>query len=148
MRKHFANTNIEVVIAPHYSAARAHFASTTPDLACIDLGLPTESGYEVCEYIRGTLGLRSLPILVTSDYGSPRERAYAEEAGASAFLVKPFSMFAFAENVATLLENTWSSSAKVVPFDLVRAARLPAARVVGRARPAIRVASLVGAPHL
>ena len=41
MRKHFANTNIEVVIAPHYSAARAHFASTTPDLACIDLGLPT-----------------------------------------------------------------------------------------------------------
>ena len=74
MRRHLHMMPIDadVVVASHYAAARAHLASGTPDLACIDICLPTESGYELCEFIRGPLGLVSLPILVLSPLGSPR----------------------------------------------------------------------------
>ncbi len=132
--KHFANTHVDVAIASHYSAVRAHFESTTPDLVCVDLGLPTESGYEVCEFIRGLLGLESPPILVTSEFGSPQERAYAEEAGASAFLVKPFSMLLFAERVGELLEQARASRGRVVSLGLGRAASRPQDRVVSHVR--------------
>src|SRR5579872_1788805 len=84
MRAHISRMGIDVVGVPHYAAAHDYLAVSTPDLACIDIGLPSESGYELCECIRGPLGLEALPILVTSAFGSARERAYAEEAGANA----------------------------------------------------------------
>jgi DNA-binding response OmpR family regulator len=103
MIEHVAQMGLDVMIASHYDAARAHLASGTPDLVCVDIGLPTQSGHELCEYIRGPLGLRRLPIMVTSDFGSPADIAHAEEAGANAFLVKRFSMLQFGNNVAALL---------------------------------------------
>jgi DNA-binding NtrC family response regulator len=51
---------------------------------------PSKSGYELCEHIRGSLALVELPILMTSEYASPEDLAYAEGAGANAFLDKPF----------------------------------------------------------
>jgi CheY-like chemotaxis protein len=107
MRKHFARIDVYVRTASHYAAALAHLALGTPDLAWVDIGLPNESGYELCEYIRGPLGLKALPIVVTSELGSPEERAYAEEAGANAFLVKPFSIPNFGANVNALLDGVW-----------------------------------------
>jgi CheY-like chemotaxis protein len=111
MSEHVARMDVRVLIASHYAAALEHLASGTPDLACVDIGLPTESGYELCEYIRGPLGLRLLPIMVTSEFGSPEDMAYAEEAGANAFLVKPFSMRHLGANITALLEGVWPSTA-------------------------------------
>lgn len=103
MAEHVARMDACVLTASHYAAALAHLESVTPDLACVDIGLPTESGYELCEYIRGPLGLSLLPIMVTSEFGSPEDKAYAEEAGANAFLVKPFSLRHLGANIAALL---------------------------------------------
>jgi DNA-binding response OmpR family regulator len=92
--------------ARHYEAAvsRLGEAGDAPSLVCVDLELPTRSGYDLCEVIRGDLGLARVPILVTSDSGSPKGRAHAEEAGAGAFLRKPFSMRTFAACVEALIE--------------------------------------------
>src|ERR1700690_1652059 len=87
-----ARMNFQPLLASHYDAAIRHLAVHEPHVACIDVGLPNKSGYELCEHIRGSLGLAGLPILMTSDYGSPQDRAYAEDAGGNAFLRKPFSM--------------------------------------------------------
>jgi two-component system OmpR family response regulator len=76
---------------------------------CIDLELPTQSGYELCEYIRGPLGLTRVPILVTSDSGLPKDMANAEEVGANAFLKKPFSMRQLAAYVEALFARTRQS---------------------------------------
>ncbi len=70
-----------VLGALHYDAAIEHLAVTELHLACIDLELPTASGFEVCEHIRGTLGLVDVPILVTSESGDPEHMAYAERGG-------------------------------------------------------------------
>jgi CheY-like chemotaxis protein len=111
MREHIARMEVNVLIASHYAAALAHLVAGTPDLACVDIGLPTQSGYELCEYIRGPLGLKLMPIMVTSEFGSPEDMAYAEEAGANAFLVKPFSMPHLGANIAALLDGVWPSTA-------------------------------------
>lgn len=93
-----------VLQAMHYEAALQQLAGAELDVACIDLELPTESGYEVCEYIRRTLG-SNVPILVTSDWGFPEHMAYAEKAGANAFLKKPFSVKELGHYVEALIQN-------------------------------------------
>jgi|HubBroStandDraft_6_1064221.scaffolds.fasta_scaffold456899_1 DNA-binding response OmpR family regulator len=103
MSKHLVRMDFEVRVAPHYEAAVGHLTAGEPSLVCIDIELPTQSGYEVCEYIRGPMGLRRVPILVTSDSGFPENRARAEEAGANAFLKKPFSMREFGSCVSALI---------------------------------------------
>jgi DNA-binding response OmpR family regulator len=105
MSQHLVRMNVDVLVASHYAAALAHFASRTPDLACVDVGLPTESGFDLCEYIRGPLGLKLMPIVVMGECGRPADAAYAEEAGANAFLAKPFSMPELSANIVALLHG-------------------------------------------
>jgi DNA-binding response OmpR family regulator len=92
MREHLARMDFHVLSARHYDAAVRHLAEREPHVVCVDVGLPDKSGYELCEHIRGPLGLAGLPILMTSEYGTSQDMAYAEDAGGNAFLRKPFSM--------------------------------------------------------
>jgi CheY-like chemotaxis protein len=103
MSEHMARMGFRVLAVSHFAAALAHLESGILDIACIDIGLPTESGYELCEHIRGPLRFADLPILMTSDHCGPGELAYAEDAGANAFLHKPFSMRQLAHCVESLL---------------------------------------------
>jgi DNA-binding response OmpR family regulator len=95
---------LHVLVASHYDAALCHLGVGEPQVICIDVGLPNKSGYELCEHIRGPLRLMGLPILMTGDHGGPGEMAYAEDAGANAFLPKPFSMSQLAQCIESLLD--------------------------------------------
>jgi two-component system chemotaxis response regulator CheY len=94
---------LDVRVANHYDAAILHLVLGEPQVICIDVGLPNKSGYELCEHIRGSLRFVRLPIVMTSDHGDPGEMAYAEDAGANAFLHKPFSMRQLEHCIASLL---------------------------------------------
>src|SRR5580700_1113981 len=67
MSDHLARRAARVLGASHYAAALVHLASSTFDLACVDIGLPTKSGFELCEYIRGPLRMTALPIMLTGE---------------------------------------------------------------------------------
>jgi DNA-binding response OmpR family regulator len=95
----------EVRTALHFNAAVFQLNATKLDVACIDLGLPSLSGYELCEHIRSRPHLVSLPILVTSERSFPEDMAHAEEAGANAFLKKPFPMDRLLKYVSALLDG-------------------------------------------
>lgn len=73
------------------NAAKELLAEQTPDLVCLDLTLPDISGYEVCEHIRATPALQDVPVLMISARAQTMDRAQAEEAGASGYLIKPFT---------------------------------------------------------
>jgi two-component system chemotaxis response regulator CheY len=73
------------------NAAKELLAEQTPDLVCLDLTLPDISGFEVCEHIRATPGLQDVPVLMISARTQTMDRAQAEEAGASGYLIKPFT---------------------------------------------------------
>src|SRR5580658_7350657 len=103
MLKQIERMGFETAGAFHYDAALQHLKTRRPQLVCVGLELPTQSGYELCEYIRGPLGLKGVPILVTSHSCFAGEMASAEEAGASAFLKKPFTMGEFTKYVQALL---------------------------------------------
>jgi two-component system chemotaxis response regulator CheY len=106
MSKELARMDFHVLSASHYDGALRHLAELEPHVVCIDVGLPNKSGYELCEHIRGPLGLAGLPILMTSEYGSCEDMAHAEEAGGDAFLRKPFSMRRFKQCVESLSKRT------------------------------------------
>ena len=58
MTERLLRMDFEVKGALHYEAAVGELvAAGEPNLVCVDLELPTRSGYELCEYIRGQLGL-------------------------------------------------------------------------------------------
>lgn len=113
MVEQLSKMGFEVISALHYGAAVEHLGSSEPDLVCVDLGLPTESGYELCEYIRGPRGMEAVPILVTNDSDYPEEMANAEEVGANAFLKKPFSAHDLARYVAALLDERRRSTPSI-----------------------------------
>jgi DNA-binding response OmpR family regulator len=105
MAKLLQKAKFEVLTALHFNAAVLHLNAVKFDVACIDLGLPNTSGYELCEHIRRLPHLFSLPILVTSERSFPQAMAHAEEAGANAFLKKPFPMERLLKYVSALLDG-------------------------------------------
>ena len=72
-------------------------------LVCLDLMLPDVSGLQICESMRSSVRHAEVPILVLSGRGLPEDRAQAEQAGASAYLVKPYSWDRFIAEVRRLL---------------------------------------------
>lgn len=113
MSAQLARMGFDVLRALHYDAALAHLAGAKPELALIDIELPTQSGFEICEYIRKQLGLLEVPILVTSESRHPEVMAYAEEAGADAFLGKPFGMSDLARYVEALVAKRKRSEPRI-----------------------------------
>jgi DNA-binding response OmpR family regulator len=113
MAKQLERAKFQVLTALNFDAAVRHLTALKPDVACVDLGLPSESGYELCEYIRSQPHLLWLPILVTSERGFPEDMAHAEEAGANAFLKKPFTMQRLLKYVSALLDGPQTSRPSV-----------------------------------
>lgn len=74
-----------------------------PALVCVDLVLPEGSGYDLCEHVKSTPSFANTRVLVISGRALPTDRAFAEEAGADAFLAKPFSPEALLAAVRTQL---------------------------------------------
>jgi len=98
--------NVEVFEAPEGRTAIRLLGSLRPDLVCLDLMLPELSGYEVCEFIRSQPDLKAVPILVMSARAKPLDRAFAEEVGATAYLIKPFKRIEFARAVHLCLQRS------------------------------------------
>ena len=109
MAKALEDEKFDVRRALDYEKAVKHLTECKPIIACIDLGLPRESGYELCEHIRQNPSFVAVPIIVTSERGYPEDMANAEDAGANAFLKKPFPMKKLVKYVGALLEKPHES---------------------------------------
>jgi len=60
-----------------------------PDLALLDLGLPSMDGYEVAARLRSDLGLTDTRIVALTGWGTEQDRARTTAAGFDAHLTKP-----------------------------------------------------------
>ncbi len=103
LRKHLENSGLRVVDVGDGRSAIRQLTENPPDIVCLDLMLPELSGYEVCEFIRASAGLEHIPVLVLSARALPEDRAQAEKAGASGYLIKPFTATEFLTRVSALL---------------------------------------------
>ena len=95
--------SFEVLLMTDAEGAIRTLETRKPHLVCIDLRLPRDSGYDLCEQIRTDRGLDQVQILVMGDRQSPEVIAYAEEAGANAYLARPFTIDLLARHVRSML---------------------------------------------
>jgi PAS domain S-box-containing protein len=63
-----------------------------PEIILLDILMPEMNGYEVCAHLKSNAETRHIPILMISALGqNPMERTKGLNAGADAFISKPFS---------------------------------------------------------
>ncbi len=79
----------EVVEAGDGEAGVSQAIAHRPDIAFVDIGLPTIDGYEVARRVRAALGDGAPRLVALSGYGSPQHRALALEAGFDVHIAKP-----------------------------------------------------------
>lgn len=77
-----------------------------PDLILMDVRMPRMTGYEACERIKADEALKSVPVAFLSAKGQEAEVQTGLDAGAIAYIVKPFSPDELTENVAALLSES------------------------------------------
>jgi len=88
----FEQNGYETVVASDGDTALSIVRERHPALVCLDLNLPHISGHEVCERIRENPLMEDVAILMMSTGRSPEKHGHALDAGADAYLPKPFEM--------------------------------------------------------
>jgi DNA-binding response OmpR family regulator len=76
-----------------------------PDLVILDLTMPRLDGLGTCQALRSDPELAGTRVLVLTGRDQPDDRAAAHDAGADAYLVKPFSSLALLDAVKRLTDG-------------------------------------------
>ena len=84
-------SGFEVIEAADGLAALQAARSRRPDAVVLDMGLPRLSGIDVCRELRAAPATAAVPIIMLTGAVRLQELEQAYAAGASDYLVKPFS---------------------------------------------------------
>ncbi|MCD0478786.1 response regulator [Chryseobacterium sp. LC2016-29] len=95
--------NFTVFTEIHSPNLISNIKSNSPDLLLLDLWMPFMAGDEVLKTIRLSEDIKDLPVIVLS--ASVDGSDIAEDAGADAFVAKPFDMNDLISKVRSLLMN-------------------------------------------
>ena len=74
-----------------------------PDLIMMDVRMPRMTGYEACRQIKQIDGFKATPVIFLSAKGQDEEIQSGYEAGAAAYILKPFTPDDLTRRVADLL---------------------------------------------
>ena len=80
-------------------------ASFRPDVALIDVMMPGGSGLEIIRHLKREPELRPVRCVVVSAFSDEADRREATDAGAEAFVPKPFDPDELSATVASLLAD-------------------------------------------
>lgn len=77
--------------------------SINPDLITLDLMMPGLTGFELCELIHNDPKFANIPIVIVSARDDAESKEKAIEAGASAYITKPFGVDEFIGKIKALI---------------------------------------------
>jgi two-component system chemotaxis response regulator CheY len=80
-------------------------------LIILDLNMPDMHGIDVLRFVRRHQHYRNLPVIVLTTRGDDSSRDAATQAGATAYMTKPFAPQTLAATVRTLLNGAALSAA-------------------------------------
>ncbi len=86
--------------------ARAILASHQLDLIFLDIMLPDTNGFVLCAEIRATPAISHIPVIITTGLADREDVVKAHQAGASDYMVKPFTLITVMEKVDKYLPGT------------------------------------------
>ena len=95
---------LEFVEAGSGLEAIERLAMGAVELMVLDLNMPDMHGLEVLGFVRGHQKYRRVPIIVLTTRGDESSRTAALQAGATAFMTKPFAPQALAAQARQLLD--------------------------------------------
>jgi two-component system, OmpR family, response regulator len=101
----------EIKVAMDGFTAGRMVLDVLPDLVILDLMLPGVNGFDVCRQIRADDALRGSKILAVTGYDTPENIKKIMDAGADAYLVKPFDTRDLVRAVGKLLKIELSEPA-------------------------------------
>ena len=96
----------EVHCFPFAEECLRAFEKATPDLLVLDLMLPGMSGIEMCQRVRSSKELASLPVIMVTAKGEEQDIVRGIEAGADDYITKPFSPKVLTAKVGAVLRRT------------------------------------------
>jgi len=107
--------NYQVIEASDGLDAIAIAEAEKPNLAILDVMLPSLNGFQVCERLRKIPALKFIPIIILTVLNENQHRIRAIEAGANDFLIKPFNRVELLTKIKALLQRQ-EELKKLVPF--------------------------------
>jgi len=81
----------------------ALFEQKDIDIILLDVSMPKISGYDVCRMIKSAESTRHIPIIILTAAGQSEQVQSGFDAGATGYMVKPFTISAFNETMRSVL---------------------------------------------
>lgn len=75
-----------------------------PDLIMMDVRMPKMTGYEACREIKKIDAIKHVPVIFLSAKGQDEEKQTGIEAGAVAYILKPFAPDELTRQIADILK--------------------------------------------
>jgi CheY-like chemotaxis protein len=83
-----------------------HLEKNIYDLVILDYMMPERTGVEVCEWLRSsTSPNRDLPVILLTAKALEKDKEKAKSAGASTYIVKPFSPMQLVDTVRQMVKG-------------------------------------------
>jgi len=98
----------KVRIAKDGGQAQATFVMHKPDFVILDLILPGESGFEICERLKHTDD--AVPVLILSAIDLDESRELAQKVGADAYVTKPYQPDELIAKMHEVANSVWARS--------------------------------------
>jgi len=76
-----------------------------PDLIILDLMLPKINGYKICGLLKTNSRYRMIPIIMFTARAQEADQRLSKEAGADAYITKPFEPAALLDKIRELLKD-------------------------------------------
>ncbi len=78
---------------------------TKPDIIMMDVRMPKMTGYEACRHIKGMGEYKDTPVIFLSAKGQDEEIQTGLDAGATAYILKPFNPDDLTRRVEEILKG-------------------------------------------
>jgi putative two-component system response regulator len=97
-----AEEGFTVDVAANGEAALASTVRNAPDVVVLDVGLPGINGFDLCRSLKQNPDARLTPVVLLTGLSSREHRVAGMDAGADAFVAKPFNSSALTARVKSL----------------------------------------------
>ncbi len=95
----------EVIAAANGEEALQKAEEEIPDLIMMDVRMPKMTGYEACRQMKELDSLKDVPVIFLSAKGQESEVQAGIDAGAEAYILKPFAPDQLSTRVSEILEK-------------------------------------------
>lgn len=95
----------KVTMASNGAEAVEKAPQVLPDLIMMDVRMPKMTGYEACREMKTIDAIKDIPVVFLSAKGQDEEVRTGIEAGAVAYILKPFAPDELTKRVAEILQQ-------------------------------------------